>query len=232
MTTIKPYLPWLFVLALTTGSGAAAGLLTNRWGTPADMAAAAERLARVPDEFGDWRLLVEAPLEPEVIEMLQCEGWRSRAYRNLQTGDTVHISILLGPPGPISVHTPEVCFTSQGHHLSGPAVPRSYAAPPAGEATAPSSSRARPAAKFWKTTFDPVVGEATTLIAYYSWCDGDSWQAPRHARLAFGGLPYLFKMQLATHVVRRPGHESTDPCDDFLKQFVPALDRAGFYESE
>jgi hypothetical protein len=232
MSLIKPYLPWLLVLVLTTGSGTVAGRLTNRWGPPPDRAAAAERLARVPDTFGDWRLLVEAPLEEGVAEMLQCAGWRNRSYRNRQTGDTVHVSILLGPPGPISVHTPEVCFTSQGHHLAGPAVARSYLVSSETPADRSNGPDPRPIAQFWKATFDPDLGESTTLIAYYGWCDGRSWRAPRHARLAFGGLPYLYKMQLATKVARRPGHQLADPCDDFLRQFVPALDRSGFYANE
>jgi uncharacterized protein DUF3485 len=232
MPQFKPCLCWLLVLALTAGSGVVAGKLTNRWGTPPDMAEAAARLACVPDEFGEWRLSAEVPLEPGVAEMLECAGWRNRCYRNRQTGDTVSMAILLGPPGPISVHTPEICFSSQGHHVAVAADPRSYPAARESSRDRTGGPAPSPAAQFRKTTFDPVGGEKTTLIAYVGWCDGRSWQAPAHPRLAFGGLPYLYKLQLAAKAVRRPGHESVDPCDEFLRQFAPALEQAGFYAGE
>lgn len=218
---LRPFLPWLLAAALTIGSGVVAGSFDGRWGPPPQLSAAAARLANVPKEFGDWSLQSDEPIDPQLTEMLQCAGGFNRSYRNRRTGDTIHMAMVLGLPGPISVHTPEVCYSSQGYHVEIPAQRISFRA--VGAATA----------QVWKTTFAPDALSPEKLLAYYSWYDGTSWSAPEHARLAFGGRPFLFKLQLAAKFVT-PTNAQTEhaPGDDFLAQFYPALSNAGFYQSQ
>jgi hypothetical protein len=230
----RPYLPWLIVLAVTAGTGAVAGTLGNRWGTPPDMQTAAGRLARLPAEFGDWQLVDETPLEEHVVRILQCVASTNRAYRNQVSGETVHISLTLGPPGPTSVHSPEVCFSSQGFHVEFPAKRRSFSIRPTQNTeTGSDHLDKQPVAAFqqdafWKTTFVPDRRESTRLIVYYGWCDGRGWLAPDYPRFAFGGLPYLYKVQLATKVATHV-QQDVDPCDDFVRALLPALSQSGFY---
>jgi hypothetical protein len=222
----RPYIPWLIAFALTAGSGAVAGALGNRWGTPPDMHAAVDRLGRLPAEFGDWQLVDESPLDEQIVEMLQCAGSTNRTYRNRRSGETIHMSLIVGPPGPTAVHTPEICFSSQGYHVDVPAERRKYADRSSGSAPQPGLPTATN--DFWKTTFVPDHGPPLQLVAYYSWCDGRNWLAPGRPRFAFGGLPYLYKLQLAAKVTPHTG-EDREPCDDFLRELLPALTRAGFY---
>ncbi|HXT60353.1 MAG TPA: exosortase-associated EpsI family protein [Pirellulales bacterium] len=225
----RPYIPWLIVFALTAVSGAAAGVLGNRWGTPPDLRAAAVRLDRLPADLGEWRLIDESPLDESLVEMLQCIGSTNRTYHNRRSGETVHMSLIVGPPGPTSVHTPEICFSSQGYHVVAAAERRAYA----GASSEPSAQTESPAAtnEFRKTAFAPDQGPPALLIAYYGWCDGRAWLAPERPRFAFGGLPYLYKMQLAAKIVRRTD-EDGDPCDAFLRELLPELARTGFYDPE
>jgi len=106
----------LLVAGLTLASGMIHGRLTNRWGPPTAMLAAAERLKGVPTECGDWRRMEkDLEMDETTINMLELEGWINRTYLHQPTGQTVHVAVLLGPPGRISVHTPEICFSSRDH---------------------------------------------------------------------------------------------------------------------
>jgi hypothetical protein len=221
---LRAYLPWLILLAVTAGSGVAAGKLGNRWGAPPDMHAAADRLSRLPAECGEWQLVDERPLDEALVEMLQCAASTNRAYRNRASGETVHVSLIVGPPGPTSVHTPEICFSSQGYHIDIPAERRTFAT----TAARRNGDAAAPVDEFWQTTFAPDRRQPDRLVACYSWCDGRRWLAPDHPRFAFGGFPFLYKMQLATKVSTET-EKDTDPCGDFLKALLPALVQSGFY---
>ena len=79
------------------------------------MRAAAARLEAFPAilEIGSSNRPLQ--MSTAVIEMLQCAGYISRVYVNQLTGENVRVALLLGPPGPIAVHTPEICFSAQDY---------------------------------------------------------------------------------------------------------------------
>ena len=117
---MKRYLPILsliLVLVLTAISGAIHGRMSNRWGPPQDSRAAAEKLQDLPVQFGSWRLQSSDELSDFIEDTLQCVGYLLRTYANQETGEVVTVTILLGPPGPISVHTPEICFSSRAYEI-------------------------------------------------------------------------------------------------------------------
>lgn len=206
------------VVAIVVSSGFAAGWFSNRWDQSEEAEAIAKSLTTLPEACGKWRLLSETKLDPEIIDMLACTGYVNRSYRHLDTHDTVHVAIVAGPPGRIAVHTPEICYASQGFHLEQPPLRRAITMPNGGRE------------EFTFTSFLPDAPgpEAESkLIAYHAFSDGGAWQAPEHPRFAFGGLPYLMKLQLAgrTNAGSQPG--LPDPCRDFLEALLPALQRTG-----
>ena len=89
--------------------------MSNRWGPSPDTLAAAAKLAEIPQRFGDWRQQGADELDKSSRDKLQPAGYFVRRYENRQTGDIVSVTLLLGRPGPISVHTPEVCFGSRNY---------------------------------------------------------------------------------------------------------------------
>lgn len=215
-------LPRLFatavVAAIVISSGFAAGKVANRWSEPAELNEVAKALATLPETCGAWRLLSETEIDPEIIEMLACSGYVNRSYRRQGAHETVHVAIVVGPPGRIAVHTPEICYASQGFHLEQPPVRRSF--------ELPDGTRG----EFTHTSFlpDALGPEAEPrLIAYHAFSDGGAWQAPEHPRFAFGGRPYLMKLQLAGRTKAESAQSLSDPCRDFLEAFLPALKRAG-----
>src|SRR5262245_60006979 len=112
MNRIAPLICFFIIAACIYGMGQVQGQLTNRWGLQAETRLAAERLqVALPKEVGSWRLRHEDQFSPSVIRILQCPTHISRAYEHLQTGDTANVAVIVGPPGPTSVHTAEICYS-------------------------------------------------------------------------------------------------------------------------
>ena len=201
--------------ALTLAGGAVAGRFENRWGQGVDLAAAGERLDRIPAQFGDWTLEDSQSLSPDVVEMLQCSGSVSRLYRNQKSGAAVTMTLVVGPPGPTSVHTPEVCYSSRDYKTVS--APERFRVKPPGSANA----------EFWGMTLEATDLRGGNLRVVYAWNAERGWVAPDRPRFRFGGARLLYKLQLAAAADdREPKH--ADPCRAFLRDALPALDAALF----
>jgi hypothetical protein len=201
------------VMVATVVSGVLQGRMRNRWGPSPDMVAAADRLAQVPDRFADWRLQSSEELDESTRNMLECAGYFARNYVNQATGEAVSVTVLLGPPGPIAVHTPEVCFASRNYQSRGKrervAIRRSGAA---GD-------------EFWALDFKLNDLQGDTLRTYYAWSIGEHWLAPDDPRFQYAGSPYLYKIQLSSRLPTETNPEVGDPCRRFLHDFLPAANK-------
>src|SRR5262245_17068613 len=113
-------MPWRFwvtatlVLVGTLFGGFLHGRMVTRSGADELLLIAGQQLQKPrPEQHGNWRLVGEASFSAEVIKMLQCSAHISRTYMHQQTGDTVQVFVIVGPPGPTSVHRPEICYGNQ-----------------------------------------------------------------------------------------------------------------------
>src|SRR5690348_2531079 len=104
----------LVALAVVVASGVAHGLWTGRWGQPHQLEPAVARLGRVPAAVGDWEGR-ELPLNRQTLAVAEVAGHVSRRYQNSRTGESVLMLLVCGRPGPISVHTPDVCYEGAGY---------------------------------------------------------------------------------------------------------------------
>ncbi|MHC4402530.1 MAG: exosortase-associated EpsI family protein [Planctomycetota bacterium] len=207
---MKRYLPALgivLVAGLTALSGYIQGRMSNRWGPPADMLAAAKKLEEVPTKIGDWRVVREKELDEPVVEVLQCAGYLARDYQKIGTERIVTVAVLLGPAGPISVHTPDVCYSSQHYTPT---------TDPSRVSVAVSGGRAR---EFWHQTFEDRR-DRTKLSVYHGWNAGDGWAAPGQPRFTYADRPLLYKIQTAAEIESN----ATDPTEEFLEEFLPAAE--------
>ena len=109
----------------------------------------------------------------------------SRQYENRKTGEIVTVAVLLGPAGPISVHTPDVCYSSQDYTVLGAPEQTRFGG---GEGSQD---------ELWSTSLRSTSLTAGNLRVYYGWSTGGPWSAPGDARFAFAGQPYLYKIQVA-----------------------------------
>ncbi len=211
MKRFAPYLALLVAATLTVVSGVVHGRLSNRWGPPADVVAAAKALKSVPDAIGPWQKEADEKLTEQVEEMLECAGYLQRTYRNRDTQQRVNVAILLGPPGPISVHTPEICYSSQDYTISEPTRRVELHTDPGLNHT------------LWMTTFRSNDLEGTILRVYYAWSDGGRWAALDQPRFSMADRPYLYKIQLAGHLPPGADSEEGDSGRSFLEDFLPAV---------
>jgi hypothetical protein len=212
---MKQLLLMIGVAALLAGTAAAGwlhGQLTNRWGHHPDSNLAAARLRQpLPVRVGHWTLERETELEPEVIRLLQCPASISRVYSHNQTGDRISVAVLLGPPGPISVHTPEICYSSHDYSITSE------------RELATLKDVAGDEHSFWQVTFKSNGLDNARLRVLYAWTTGNRWAAAERPRFGYGGVKHLYKIQLASNTQPGDSLEEFDPAKDFLGQFLMQL---------
>jgi hypothetical protein len=212
MSYLRRQLPLAFLLALTIASGAIAGAFSNRWGAPASLTAAAERFASFPATVGEWQLEESESFEPAVAEILECAASTRRVYRHAETGKAMLVALHVGPPGPTSVHTPEVCLSSQDYEQIGT------------RERIQVLSAARGGGSFWKADYRArtVDGGASHFI--YGWSTGEGWVAAQRPRFEFVGHRLLYKLQVSSpyNELDEEG-KGDDDYQDFLEALLPEL---------
>ena len=198
----------ILVVVFTVLSGVIQGRMSNRWGPPRDVLAAAEKLDDIPSQIGIWRLTSSDEITQSTLTMLECTGYILRTYENQETGETVRVSVLLGPSGPMSVHTPEICYSSQDYTIHEQRRQVPIAIDGSNES-------------FWALTFQSNNLDADMLRVYYAWNPGDNWSAPEDPRFEFASHPFLYKIELASYLPPGTDVETDDPCRKFLQDLVP-----------
>jgi hypothetical protein len=197
------------------------GRLTNRWnGADEKRAAAGEALARAPKEFGNWRMQSESPFEARIQGILDFAGAINRTYVNAETGQVVSLAMIIGPSGPTVSHTAELCYSSQGYKLMEDTAVVDVEVD--GKTNA-----------FRRTLLQSKSIASQRLEVLYGWRYGDAWEAPQAPRLTFGGKPFLFKLQMAANYdVEDKNQDTMQVTKDFLRDFLPALDKQVFSQVE
>lgn len=205
------YVLLLAAIGVTAVAGLVHGRLSGRWGRPPQSASLAQRLEQFPADIGNWRVRDSYDLEQGVRDALECVGCVNRRYVNQETGEVVALAVMLGPAGPISVHTPEVCYSSREYRTVQP--PQRTKIPDAagGEAS------------YWATTFESTRLEKSLLRVYHAWSTDGGWTAAEHPRFEYAGQPFLFKLQLAAELPAGTDLTQQDPCGHFLRDFLPVF---------
>lgn len=154
----------------------------------------------------------ETELEVSVVRLLQCPSYVSRIYEHEQTGDVVSVAVLLGPPGPISVHTPEICYSSHDYSVFGERRLVTIQ-----DASGKDHS-------LWEVTMKSNGLEEASQRVLYGWSTGSHWEAAEYPRFGYGGAPYLYKLQLSASLLNgKESVDESDPTQDFLSQFLVQL---------
>lgn len=199
-------------IVLTVLTGVVYGRWTQRWGPPPDLQAAATRVD-LPRQIGNWQFLEEQPLADEIVRTLECVGHVNRVYVDKSSGAKVNVAVLVGPPGPISVHTPEICYSSRAYEIAT-SRQKAFFKRPGGESHA-----------LWSTTFKSKNAGAEQLRVYYGWSVGERWIASQSPRFEFGGRTLLYKIQLAT-LVAPSDDKAKDPCKSFMDALIESYWRS------
>lgn len=195
-------------MVLTVLSGVLRGKLDNRWGTE-ELNAAAEAVNALPTSIGSWTTDEVERLSEEASTMLRCAGNSVGAYSN-RSGDAVNMVLLVGPAGPLAVHTPEVCYGSNNFTIHEST-----------QATKITDSTGKEH-DFSVVTFRENKAGNRLLRVYYAWNRDQTWVAPSSPRSAFAGIPMLYKVQVATHDVQKD-RDNLDAGERFLGEALPLL---------
>ena len=206
--------PILVSLALVGAMGVVHGVFSDRWGPSEQLERAVVGLDRVPAQFGEWSG-TDITIDPAVLRVAGIERGVFRRYHNSRTGDTVSILLVCGRGGPISVHTPDVCYEGAGYRQLAPEQRQDLD----GEGGRVDSFNA---ARFGKPGIVPVQ-----MQIYWGWSlDGVAWQAPENPRMSLARARALYKMYVVREYAPGSPAESTNTCEDFLREFRPEVRKA------
>jgi hypothetical protein len=202
-------LPILAAGGLLLAYGAAEGTWTERWHHSHATEDAAARLATVPPTIGDWQSRDEE-LDPRQAVKAELSGSLLRHYINRTNGARLTVVLVCGRPGPISLHTPDVCFVGSGQVLV-------------------ESPKAQPMpddhpAQFFVGRFRS--GEETAVEysrAFWGWSANGDWSAPASPRFVFARAPALYKLYVIRPMVRADELLADDPAQEFMRRFLPQL---------
>lgn len=203
--------------AALIGTGIVHGYWSDRWSPDRQVADAADQLGSIPMQIGEWegKDLEVKPGQagPGVTGCLQ------RSYFNRRLGVSVTIALVNGRPGPVAIHTPEVCYGASGYLV--------------GKREPVQRDKTDDAAHFW--TADAVrsrVTEETRIRLFWAWNGGEGWKAANDARVEFprGRHPVLHKLYVLRELTgpASRARDKEEPCAVFLDALLPVLDRTLF----
>jgi hypothetical protein len=199
--------------AAVLGIAAVHGVWSDRWNLGSEPEASAARLAGIPSRLGEWDGS-ERQLNERELVIGEIAGYVHRVYTNRRTGAVVSVLLVCGRPGPISVHTPDVCYAGLGYEFPRPPTRQTLSLTP----DAPAEFLVGQMQK---------VGSAGRIL--WGWNASGSWVAPPNPRYTFARYPVLFKLYV-TRELSRPDEplESDDASVEFLRVFLPEVHKALF----
>jgi Protein of unknown function (DUF3485) len=212
MTPMRQVFPVAAALVAVVGAGVVHGYWTERWSVSEAAAAVPARLAQVPAALGEWdgEPVADATPPPDV------SGHLYRRYRHRRTGEVVTVALIGGRPGPVSIHTPDVCYGGNGYDVAQPV---KHAAPAEAGAGAVFLT-----AQFVKTR----AAEQTRLRIFWAWSANGTWGVPDNPRVAFARSPVLYKLYLIRELPAGKQPVQDDPCNELMRVLLPELQRLLF----
>ena len=167
-------------------------------------------------DVGDWSGRPQTVDQRELIAA-GLDGLIMRHYENRRTGRMTNVVLVCGRPGPVSVHTPEICYSGAGFQMVQ-SQPVSFSVNP--------DSRT---AEFLTADFERQESfPPERLRVYWSWNATGIWSVPANPRLAFASRPLLYKLYLAIRVTEGLERSADKSATEFLQEFLPEIERTIF----
>lgn len=167
------YVLYLVAIVLVILPGIACGLWTSRWNESTELEDAAAALHTIPTTIGDWDMQRTIEIPPQQMAMLEIAGYIAREYRHRNTGQTAQLFLTCGRPGPLSVHTPDVCYPGAGFVPQGKESKVSIPLEPVNGI-------------FSMVTFKKSSAlDNMELDLYWAWSAGQGWDCPTYPRWVY-----------------------------------------------
>ncbi len=191
-------------------SGVVQGFRTNRWGTSQDLQAAGDRLASVPAVIGDWESTPES-IDPRQLEVAEVTAHLARRYVNRRTGDEVHVLILCGRPGPVSLHPPTLCYQGAGYAVTKTPEPFTV------------ENSAGPIGMLQTVHMVKDGPSPEPLRVFWAWSAGGPFSVPDNPRMTFLRAGFLYKLYVVRRLNRIDEPLQDDPAASFVRELLPTL---------
>ncbi len=218
MSRILP-IPFVVGLLVVMGSELLHGPWTDRWSFSGELDAACARLPKQDEAMtvGDWKGRPAKELPHEDIVIGEIAGYFNQEFTH-PNGSVIHVLVLCGRPGPIAVHSPEVCLGGEGCTLDG-------RRERLGVDLAPPDKRV----EFWAGQFYWFDGGLRRdRRQFWTYSPNGTWTAEDNPRFSFARYPSLYKIYIVRQMSRRDEKLEEDPTLDFIKVFMPELQKRLF----
>ena len=142
-------------------------------------------------------------------------GYVRRRYTNERTGYQVHLTVLCGHSGPISVHPPTACFEGIGYKVvSGP------------NQTSVSADDDL-SYEFNASSFRQSDASVPEIVrVFWGWGTDGQWSAPENPRFAYRGRSFLYKIYVTDRWLDETGETSLPQIESFMKEALPTITAA------
>jgi hypothetical protein len=202
----------LTAAALIVAAGFVEGRWSNRWGMSPELSSLSERLGEIPPTLGGWTSS-DGRLSDREVALAGATGHLVRTYSRRADGARITILLLAGLPRDIAAHTPDVCYPGAGYQLDQP------------ERIELTSESTLTAVLRTARARSPAPG-ATPLRIYWSWNDGEGWQAPDDPRWTFAGRRALCKLYAVADLSTDNADATETPTAELLRVLLPETKRA------
>ena len=186
----------------------------GRWGTFQGIEEARTALRQLPMEINGWIADEERELDQTSITMLKIQdSYILRSYRNEATGAVVHLTLMVGPTGRITVHTPVVCFGGRDFVREG--------SPVRVPIDVELASGEQIIDTFWQVAFqNQSTGVNNRVSFYYGVSTGDVWYADENPRVTFQRYRFVYRIQAEAFSAMS---DERDTVRQFLEDALPTI---------
>ena len=193
---------------LILGAGYVHGTISQRWQPSEVLSVAAKRLQHLPPSMGDWESK-DVEMNQKHLQVAEVEGYVSRQYYHRKTGERLTMLLIVGKPGPVAVHSPDVCYEGAGYKMGT----RSNQVVTVGDTSH----------FFWTARFTKDIQPAPLQITW-AWSDGGRWLAPDYPRLIFYRSSKLYKWYLIREVMDTASPSTMDDTTvAFVRDILPSI---------
>jgi hypothetical protein len=199
-------------LVLIAAAGYVHGVRTDRWRPSIALQHAMAKVQGFPQELGEWH---GTNLDPDgrTMQRAGASAFMLRDYQSTgsESKAKMHVLLLCGRSGPMSVHTPEVCYGSAGYEMVGKA----------SRLQVPMTNSKVTHEVFTADLRKPGGSSDDTLRLCWAWASPEDrkWRAPADPRLEFKTQRALYKVYIIPQVPAAEQGAETDPLVPFLQQF-------------
>ncbi len=198
---------------LLFASGLWQGKLSGRWQPTREAGIDDRALREFPASLADWDG-TDFDVSTEQLKMAEADGYLSRRYVHRRTGNVITLLVLFGPPGPMSLHAPTVCFPGAGFLQET-------------EPVRTVISNGNASCEFAMANFSKQEAAAPLRVrTYWSWFGAGGWQVPRSPRVTFARQSRIFKVYVTQATAGASRNNAEDACLTFLESALPALTQA------